>query len=72
MAAEAALLVDRVLPCVPAFVAVKLPATATAAAAAKEIAVRAGDVSVCVREDFDIEHLVRIVEALNRRRERGC
>jgi hypothetical protein len=47
-----------------AFVAVELPA---AASLAKEIAIRVGDVSVCVREDFDVEHLARIVEALGRR-----
>ena len=51
-----------------AFVAVDLPAVRTGG---DEIAIRVGDVAVCVREDLDVEHLARIVEALSRRT-RGC
>ena len=32
-----------------------------------EIAIRVGDVAVCVREDLDVEHVARLVEALSRR-----
>lgn len=51
----------------PAFVPVELPSSV----AAKEIAIRVGDVSVCVREDLDVEHVARLVGALGRR-VRGC
>jgi transposase-like protein len=47
----------------PAFVPVRVAETSDAG----EIAIRVGGVSVCVREDFDIEQLTRIVEALGRR-----
>lgn len=52
----------------PAFVAVDLPAARTAG---REIAILVGDISICVREDLDVDHLARIVEALGRRN-RGC
>lgn len=52
----------------PAFVAVDV---AAARVAGEEITIRVGEVSVCVREDLDVDHLARIVEALGRRT-RGC
>jgi transposase-like protein len=52
----------------PAFVAVKVP---EAKVAAEEIAIRIDGISVCLREDFDVEHLARIVDALARR-SRAC
>lgn len=54
----------------PAFVPVDLDATVTAGTPT-EIAIRVGDVAVCVREDLDVEHVARLVEALGRRT-RGC
>jgi hypothetical protein len=53
---------------VPAFVPVDLH---SAVKMATEIAIRVGDVAVCVREDLDVEHIARLVEALGRRA-RGC
>ena len=47
----------------PAFVAVAMPVAACAAA---RIEIHAGGLSVCVREDLDVEHLARIVDALAR------
>lgn len=52
----------------PAFVAVKVP---EAKVAAEEIAIRVDGISVCLREDFDVEQLARIVDALARR-SRAC
>lgn len=49
----------------PAFVAVAMPA----ARPPLKIEIRLGAVSVCVREDLDVEHLARIVDALARVRE---
>lgn len=36
-------------------------------ATAKEIAIHVGDVAVFVREELDVEHVARLVEALGRR-----
>ena len=47
----------------PAFVAVAMPVAARAPA---KIEIHAGGLSVCVREDLDVEHLARIVDALAR------
>lgn len=52
----------------PAFVAVDLPAVRPVG---DEIAIRVGEIAICVREDLDVDHLARIVEALGRRT-RGC
>jgi hypothetical protein len=52
----------------PAFVPVELPSSV---AMAKEITIRVGGVAVCVREDLEVEHVARLVEALGRRT-RGC
>lgn len=52
----------------PAFVAVALP---EATNAGERIAIQVGGVSVCVREDLDVEHLAQIVGALARQA-RGC
>lgn len=52
----------------PAFVAVSV---AKAKDATEEIAIRVDGLSVCVREDIDVEHLARIVGALARR-PRAC
>lgn len=52
----------------PSFVAVRLP---EARRATEEIAIRVDGIAVCVREDFDIEQLARIVGALARR-PRAC
>lgn len=52
----------------PAFVAVSLP---TAAPSRSLIEIVVGDVAVRVREDLDVEHLARLVDALARRA-RGC
>lgn len=54
----------------PAFVPVDVR-SAVEVATAKEIAIRVGDVAVFVREDLDVEHVARLVEALGRRA-RGC
>lgn len=54
----------------PAFVPVDLHSTVNRATAA-EIAIRFGDIAVCVREDLDVEHVARLVEALMRRT-RAC
>jgi len=45
----------------PAFVAVEMPVAARSAA---KIEIQLGALSVCVREDLDVEHLARIVGAL--------
>lgn len=52
----------------PAFVAVRVPETKDPA---EEIAIRVDGIAVCVREDFDVEQLARIVGALARR-SRAC
>lgn len=52
----------------PAFVPIDVRA---AIEVATEITIRVGDVAVCVREDLDVEHVARLVEALGRRA-RGC
>jgi hypothetical protein len=44
-----------------AFVAVSMPVVARAAS---QIEIRMGAMSVCVREDIDVDHLARIVGAL--------
>lgn len=54
----------------PAFVPVALP-SASAAAACAHLEIVSGGVMVRVREDLDVEHLARIVEALARRNA-GC
>ena len=55
---------------IPAFVAVSLPmATGTMVGPTIEIVAR--DVTVRVREDLDVEHVARLVEALANR-SRGC
>jgi hypothetical protein len=47
----------------PAFVAVAMPAAARTAAT---IAIRSGEVEVCVREDLDVEQVARLVVAISR------
>jgi len=47
----------------PAFVAVEIP---VAARGAPKIEIHLGALSVCVREELDVEHLARIVSALAR------
>lgn len=54
----------------PAFVPVDLGA-AVGGSTATEIAIRVGDVAVCVREDLDVEHVARLVAAL-RGHTRAC
>jgi hypothetical protein len=56
---------------VPAFVPVRLPVTAAIAVTGRIIEIVTGDVTVRVREDLDVEHVARIVEALSGRA-RGC
>jgi len=48
----------------PAFVAVTMPVTPSTRA---EIEIRVAGVAVIVREGCDVEHVVRVVEALGRR-----
>lgn len=47
----------------PRFVAVAMPVAPSMATATIEI--RTGSVSVCVREDFDVERVARLVRALS-------
>ncbi|MBA3376552.1 MAG: hypothetical protein H0U00_12220 [Actinobacteria bacterium] len=47
----------------PAFVALSMP---VAARAVPQIEIHVGALSVCVREDLEVEHLARIVDALAR------
>jgi hypothetical protein len=47
----------------PAFVAVAMP---IAARGTSKIEIHVGGLSVCVREELDVEHLARIVDALAR------
>ena len=47
----------------PAFVAVAMPIAARMAA---KIEIQVGAVKVCLREDVDVDHLARIVDALSR------
>jgi hypothetical protein len=56
------------VPAPPAFVAVRLPSGSQARAT---IEIRVDGVAVHVREDLDVAHLARLVEALARRT-RGC
>lgn len=49
---------------VPAFVPVRLSALTTAATRPPTIEIISRDVTVRVREDLDVEHVARIVEAL--------
>jgi hypothetical protein len=49
---------------VPAFVPVRLPVVAASAIGPATIEIVYGDVTVRVREDLDVEHVARIVEAL--------
>ena len=46
----------------PAFVAVAMPVDERRAAT---IEIRTGNVSVCLREDLDVEHIARLVRALS-------
>jgi hypothetical protein len=55
---------------IPAFVPVSLP-VATGAMVRPTIEIIARDVTVRVREDLDVEHVARLVEALANR-SRGC
>jgi hypothetical protein len=48
----------------PAFVAVTIPSTASSR---HEIEIRVADVAVVVREECDVEHVARLVEAIGRR-----
>jgi hypothetical protein len=50
----------------PTFVAVAMPVAARTPA---KIEIHVGALSVCVREDLDVEHVARIVDALARVRE---
>jgi len=50
----------------PAFVAVAMPIATRIAA---KIEIQVGAVKVCVREDMDVDHLARVVDALARLRE---
>jgi len=52
---------------VPAFVPVRLPVAVARTVAATTIEIASGGVTVRVREDLDVEHLARIVEALSGR-----
>lgn len=48
----------------PAFVAVTMP---TAASSRHEVEIRVADVAIVVREECDVEHVARLVEAIGRR-----
>jgi hypothetical protein len=56
---------------IPAFVPVGLPVATRATTVTRTIEILVGDVTVRVREDLDVEHVARIVEALADRA-RGC
>jgi hypothetical protein len=58
-------------PAVPAFVPVRWPVAAPTSGATPSIEIISGGIAVRVREDLDVEHLARIVDALASRA-RGC
>jgi hypothetical protein len=56
---------------VPAFVSVRWPAGAPTSSAPRSLEIVIGGVTLRVREDLDVEHVARLVEALASRA-RGC
>jgi hypothetical protein len=58
-------------PAVPAFVPVRWPVAARAAVVTPTIEIISGGITLRVREELDVEHVARLVEALANRA-RGC
>ena len=56
---------------IPAFVSVRWPAVASTSSVPRSLEILVGGVTLRVREDLDVEHVARLVEALASRA-RGC